>query len=117
MVYISNAFSLGMIESNSILKVTEVSLENVKKLLSSGFTSAIGHASTSDILTKMLGIEIQTNRISVKLEQEDILVVFQLQTRLEEGRVLTEAEISQLPTKFYLVEILPSETLEALYHW
>jgi hypothetical protein len=41
----------------------------------------------------------------VKLEKNDVALVFQLLTRLEEGRVLTEEELQNISYKFYLVEI------------
>jgi len=115
---LSNAFSISMLSSNdSIVRIREIDVEKARDLVKSDFISAIGHASTSDLLSKLLGTTIPTNRISVKISKDDQLIVFQLLTRLPEGAVLTEAELSQLQYKFYTVEILPEETIEALYHW
>jgi len=117
-VILSNAFSLGMLSTqDSIIRVKEINLEDVKTLLNADFMSVVGHQSTADILTKLLKINVPVNRASVKLTEKDKLIVFQILTRLEEGRVLTENEVLSLPTKFYLVEFLPPETIEALYHW
>jgi hypothetical protein len=71
-----------------------VSLDEVKSLLSSGFMSAIGHPSTASALSRILGIEVPTNRVSIQLQPGDTLVVFQLALgRLPIGKELTEEEI------------------------
>jgi len=108
MLYISNAFSIGMIQDKEVtLKVTEVSTETVKSLLQAkSWTSAVGHQGTSDILTNLLNIEVPMNRIALKLQKGDMLIVFQLLVRLEEGKVLTKEEIEQLPFKFFTVEVI-----------
>jgi len=105
-IYLSNAFSLSMLSSfPAYLRVREVSLEDVKKLLSceSNFVSAVGHQATAELLSRLLNIPIPFNRIQVSLNTQDILVVFQLTTRLEEGKILTEEELVKLQYKFLLV--------------
>jgi len=108
MVYVSNAFSLGMIQDTSVtLKVTEVDAEKAKSLLQAqSFTSAVGHNGTSEILNSLLGIGVPMNRIALKLQKGDALIVFQLLTRLEEGKVLSKEEVEKLPFKFFLVEVI-----------
>ena len=46
------------------------------------------------------------NRVPIKLQKKDRLIVFQLLTRLEEGKVLSDEELMRLPHKFYVVEVL-----------
>jgi len=108
MLHISNAFSLGMLQGSEVtLKVTEVNLATVKSLLKAqDFQSAVGHQGTADIVTSLLDVAVPMNRISLKLGKGDTLVVFQLLTRLEEGRVLSKEEVEKLPFKFFLVEVL-----------
>ncbi|WP_461832037.1 STIV orfB116 family protein [Aquifex sp.] len=55
---------------------------------------------------RLLGIEIEANRIPIKLSEGDVLIVFQLLERLPEGKVLSEEELKKLKYKFYKVEIL-----------
>lgn len=106
MVIVGNAFSLGMLAASPVnLRVTEVTIEEVKALIQEGFDSAVGHESTARILSALLGVEVPFNRKAVSLSKGDRLVVFQLLTRLEEGKVLTEEEVRALPYRFYLVEI------------
>jgi hypothetical protein len=112
MLYILNAFSLGMLPDSkeSFLRVREVSAETASNIIKfmgvAGLTSAVGHQATASVLSKLLGVEIPFNRIQVKLEKKDVALVFQLLTRLEEGRVLTEEEIRSLGYRFYIVEVL-----------
>ena len=104
MVYIANAFALSMIEGDAILRIKEISKEEVKEILKEGFISAIGHQSTAEILSQLLDIPIPFNRVQIKITPNDKLIVFQVLVRLEEGKILSKEEISKLPFKFFLIE-------------
>ena len=110
--FLGNAFSLGMLPVNATeikLRVKIITLEDVKKLTENGFESCIGHESTASILTELLGKEVRMNRIPITLEKGDIIIVFQIIGRLEEGKILTRNEIEKLNYRFYLVEIEETE--------
>jgi hypothetical protein len=92
--------------TETILRVKEVSVETVKELLAGGFESAIGHETTAQLLTQMLNLEVKAERRQIMLTPETKLVVFQLLGRLPEGRVLTFEELSKIPHKFFIVELL-----------
>ena len=64
-------------------------------------TSAIGHASTADVLAKR-GLECELNRIQVSPVAGDTLLVaaFTSNRRLAEGEFFTESEILGFPIKF-----------------
>ena len=104
-VYISNAFSLSMLTPPTTLTVVEASVEDVKNILNQGFTSAVGHEATSKIISTQLGIQMPTNRVSIKLSAGDVLIVYQLLTRLPEGKILSEDEMRQLQVKWYVVTL------------
>jgi len=104
-VYISNAFSLSMITPPTTLTVVEASAEDVKNILNQGFVSAIGHEATAKIITTQLGVNVPVNRVSISLKRGDTLLVYQLLKRLEEGKVLTEQEMMQVPAKWYVVTL------------
>ena len=104
-VYISNAFSLSMLTPPTTLIVVEASVEDVKNILSSNFISAIGHEATSQIISVQTGIQVPTNRISIQLKTGDTLVVFQLLTRLPEGKILGVDEMKGIPSKWYIVTL------------
>ncbi len=96
-VYLGNAFSLSMVDVQDkpvTVEFRRVSLDEVKAILSNGFVSAVGHPSTASALSRILGIEVPTNRASIQLQPGDTLVVFQLTLgRLPIGKELTEEEI------------------------
>jgi hypothetical protein len=106
-VYLTNAFSLSMLSKDyAKLTVREMALQEVKQFLKNyGFISSIGHASTAELLTSLLEMRVEMNRIQIKLEPSDVAVVFQLQSRLNEGQVLSREELEKLQYKFYKVEM------------
>lgn len=118
MIILGNAFSLNMLNMEveggiNKLRVKKINIEEVKELINNNpdFVSAIGHEATAKVLSKLLGITIVPQRISIKLNPDDKLVVFQLGVRLPEGFVIkNEEELAKLKFDFYLVEsqrILP----------
>ena len=96
-VYLGNAFSLSMLPMSEevTIKFKKVGVEEVRALLSNGnFTSTIGHTSTASALSKILGVNVPTNRVSITLQPGDTLIVFQLNLgRLAPGQELGEQDI------------------------
>lgn len=74
-------------------------------LLANGYESAIGHASTAQVLTEKLGIQIAMNRVSVNPVAGDVMVVgaFTPPRRLNEGEFFSEAEILACPVNFCVI--------------
>ena len=96
-----------MISSNEArLEVRVVGIEEVKELIKNGYISCIGHQSTADVLSELLERKIETNRVSITLKKDDILIVFQLLERIPEGKVLTREEILKISYKFYTLKII-----------
>ena len=77
-----------------------LTLEESKYLISGGFESAVGHQSTCDVLTSLLGAEIKMNRVQYSQQVNDIALVFKLRGRPEEGKILTVAEIETIGYEF-----------------
>ena len=77
MLYLSNAFSLQMLDTS---KTTTVSIKpiDIDAVKNAGFISAIGHEDTSMVLTDMLGKNVQCNRVSISLKPTDTLIVAQI---------------------------------------
>jgi len=113
-VYISNAFSTGMLlnileqEQDTVVKFKKIlSTEEVKEILeTNNFISVVGHESTAKVLQILLGINIPVNRVGIQLEKGDKVVIFQLNQRLQEGVILDEEEIKKLNYTFILAEII-----------
>jgi len=87
--------------SEAIVKFRKISIEEAKSILSNGFVSAIGHEGTANLLSRILEIQIPSNRITVFMKSGDKGVHFFLKQRLPEGVVLDEQQLSKL--QFWLV--------------
>jgi len=119
-IYLANAFSLSMVEPllqrPITLRFERISAETVKFFLTSqSFISAIGHPATANALSKLLGINIPTNRTTITMSEGDLLIVFQLNIgRLPQGKELTEEEIIKAYNegKAYFVLVYSPEIIE-----
>jgi len=92
---------------NITVTFKRVTVEEARALLNSNpnFVSAVGHEATAQLLTKLLGVQIPFNRISVYLKPGDRCLHFFLRSRLPEGRVLTEDELQKLDFWLVLSEV------------
>ena len=80
------------------------SLEEVKALLKENdFVSAIGHKSTAEVLTELIGTDIPMNRIQFKQKLGQTAIVFKLSGRIPEGKILSREEIDEIGYEFYLL--------------
>lgn len=69
-----------------------------------GFQSAVGHQSTCDVLTKLLGVEVKLNRIQYSQKIGESALVFKLKGRLEEGKILSAEEVELMEYEFGKLE-------------
>jgi hypothetical protein len=120
-IYLVNAFSLSMLipmlvrERSLNVRFELINVETAKFFLSMGFVSAVGHPATAAALTKILSINVPTNRTSIQLQPENLLIVFQLDVgRLPVGKELTEEEVISAYNegKAYFILIYTPETVE-----
>ena len=120
-IYLTNAFSLSMIDYDKFLVAFDkVNVDQVKEILQSAkitkteIITAIGHQSTAEFLSKLLDINIPVERKMVKLDKGDYVIVFQLLQRLPEGKVLTEDEIKDYPFQFYISKVINVQNIEKI---
>lgn len=87
MNYISNAFSLQMLDGDATIKVLNINQWQAACLAKGGeWKSCVGHADTAVVFSEQLGIDIPMNRINIKAKSGDHLLVGQLVGgRLPEG--------------------------------
>ncbi len=83
-----------------------LSLMQTQNLLSDGFISAIGHQQTAQFISKILGIECETNRQRISMKPGDSAVVFRLLSRIDEGVILSTAELTKIPYEFAFLQCL-----------
>ena len=86
----------------------EISLDRAREIAQQAndfnqLVSAVGHQSTCDILTKLLGVTIPMNRIEHKQEIGTAALIFKLKGRPEEGKILTVEEIEEIGYNFGLL--------------
>jgi hypothetical protein len=86
MTYITNSFSINMVNGACSVDFTPITVEEASHLLESGFTSGVGHPDTAAVISTLLGKEVVPNRVNVQLAQGDLLIVAQYTgPRLPEG--------------------------------
>ena len=83
---------------------SEITVDEARKILGDGFVSAIGHSATANILSVVLQMPIEVNRINSRQEIGDKAIVFWLLQRQPEGVVIqTVEEIEKIGYKFGLI--------------
>lgn len=87
-------------------KLIDLTIDEARKLVRENekeLESAIGHASTAQVMTTLLGVEIPTNRQLFIQQPGQQALVFKLNGRPAEGKILTAAEIEEFGYKFQLL--------------
>lgn len=75
-----------------------LSLQTARKRLNvQPVTSAVGHAASAALLTKLLARPVEVRRVAVQMHPGDEALVLRLLDRLPEGIVLDEKEIANMP--------------------
>lgn len=94
----------SIITSEGTFTLKDITLEEARNLIKENeILSAVGHQSTSDILTTLLETEVPVNRIQFAQETGQKALVFKLNGRPEEGKILKIEEISEIGYKFQLL--------------
>lgn len=84
----------------------DISLNESRALIADNadnLDSAIGHQSTANVMTTLLGVDIPVNRQRFQHEVGQIALVFKLNGRQAEGKILTAEEIESIGYKFQLL--------------
>lgn len=101
MKYLSNAFSLQMLQGGTAI-CKKINFEEACTL-SIDAKSIVGHADIASIISHLLGFAVAANRVSVSLLPGDILVVGQyVGGRLPEGCKTIPGDAA---VEWYVVEI------------
>jgi hypothetical protein len=75
----------------------KASLEEVKEVIKDkDFQSAIGHESTAQVISTLLEIDCPVNRIIYQQQPGEIAIVFKMNGRPPEGKILTIKEIQEI---------------------
>jgi hypothetical protein len=99
-----------LVEYGDCICYQQCSLKEAKYIVNNPnnkIISAIGHTATAEIMTAFLGIDVPLNRIQYKLQkQSDTFLVFRLNERIEEGRVLSGEEIEKIGYELGIISYL-----------
>ena len=91
--------------TNAKVTFKRVDVETVRRILSGGFISAVGHEATARLLSRILGLHVPLSRSPIFMEKGDKAVHFFLKQRLPEGVVLGEADLAKLEYWLILSEV------------
>lgn len=88
--------------SPHIIRTTPVTASETAEALRGGFVSAIGHADTARVVSGLLGLDVECNRVNIRLAAADTLYVAQVTggrlpegaTTLPEGMELTFVRVT-----------------------
>lgn len=88
--------------------VRSVTPAEATEILSAGFTSAVGHQSTAEVLRELLPEVkgIVANRVTVKVEAGVVFVCFQLLSRPPEGALLNREALEEIGFSLRVMEFL-----------
>lgn len=92
--------------ADGLYSVKTISLSEVKMLIkdnAGNLDSAIGHESTAQILSGILGIKIDMHRKTFSQQPSQEVLVFKLKGRAPEGKILSESEINEIGYEFKLM--------------
>lgn len=94
----------SILTTTGTFRLDDITLEEAKNLVHNNeILSSVGHKSTADILTTLLEKEIPANRIEYAQNVNEKALVFKLNGRAEEGKILTADEIQEMGYKFQLL--------------
>ena len=96
----------SILTTSGTYTLQDITLEEAQKLVSDNtdnLDSAIGHQSTADIMTTLLGVPVLVNRQMFCQGIGQIALVFKLNGRPEEGKILNAEEIEKIGYKFQLL--------------
>lgn len=75
----------------------QITLETARELVKyNKFQSAIGHQSTANMMTILLGVKVLVNRVFYQQKIGEMALVFKLNGRPEEGKVLTREDLEDI---------------------
>jgi len=93
--------------SKAIVLIQKITKEQAADILkNTPFISAVGHESTAQLLTSLLGVIVPMNRIAISMKNGDMAIHFVLRERLPEGKVLSLDELKNLQYQFYLSQVI-----------
>ena len=103
--YLTSTFSPMMLGEAKRVRIREIQLGEAKSYLRANpeFISVVSHENTAEMLSRLLDIPIEFNRVSVQLAYCDMVVVICPQFRADQAREFTDEEISSVDVRAFVV--------------
>ena len=109
--YLASAFALGMVPARCRLVVEPVDASVVALYLKRGAVSAVGHASTAEVYSALLGMPVACDRRALALSTGDTVYIGALVAldgrpwRPPEGVVLDAAALAAVRVEWRRLEV------------
>jgi len=100
--YLINVFSINMLNEFPVnitidrIDKDEFCLNLEMRSEEGELVNAIGHDSTVNLVNKLCEVQLQKNRIEVKMQKGDTALIIMIAERLPEGKVLSNEEIEDM---------------------
>jgi len=107
-VYTLAILNTSIITVDGLYALSTISLSEATRLVQSaeGLDSAVGHVSSAQILTELLGAEVCVNRQVFVQTVGQKALIFKLCGRPEEGKILSREDIERMGYEFKVLERL-----------
>jgi rRNA maturation protein Rpf1 len=97
----------GVLTNFGSYAYSPINLDEAKNLVTkNAFQSAIGHQSTAEVLTELLGVKVVANRLEFFQTVTDVALIFKLRSRPPEGKILSREEIEEIGYDFGILRRL-----------
>lgn len=96
----------SILTTAGVYELTDITLDQARQMVADNagnLDSAIGHQSTAEIMTTLLDTEVPVNRQMFTQEVGQQALVFKLNGRPQEGKILTTVDIEEIGYKFQLL--------------
>lgn len=91
-------------------QLENISLEEAKEMCSTFVAvSAIGHKATADILSALLGRDVEVNRIEASVQAGDRAIILKMAGRPPEGKILSVQEMEEIGYTLLLATVHPAD--------
>jgi len=102
--FILNSLITPFKGENANFFIERIDLEKAKLSLPKNFTSAVGHQATADMISSLLEVKVEVNRVQIFFEPGDKALAFVPKQRLPEGKVLTKEELLKIPPDIFFIQ-------------
>ena len=105
-VYVLNSLIVPFEGKEAMFYVRRVTADEARRYIKGrSIISAIGHKSTADALSVILGRKVEVNRIRITFKPGDSAIAFVLKQRLPEGTVIKNVEdLNRIGYELFIIE-------------